>query len=76
MSASGYDETDMTPEEFAQAVESGIRADVTNLGGRVAAVDWELSQPVSTGSTASTRSEEVRLAGNQTITRYLELAGT
>lgn len=34
MSAQGYDDTDMTPEEFDQAVQSGVPADVTNLAVR------------------------------------------
>jgi hypothetical protein len=65
MSESEYDDTDMSPEEFEE-----------RMAAAVPTIEWQAEPRASTGASAVTRSEAVRLAGNQTITGYLELAGT
>lgn len=75
MSAKDYDDTDMTAEEFEEAMAHAVPADVANLGG--SAAEPRIRDFV-TGSSAVTRSQELRFAGSrdQTITEHLELAGT
>lgn len=75
MGAYEYDDTEMTHEEFDEAVQTGAPADVSNVGGRVATVDWDVPRQVSTAASAVTRSETARLAGNQTIMTTMVLAG-
>lgn len=69
-----FDDTDMTAEEFEGRMAAAVPADVSNLGGRLP-VDWDAPPKVLTGSTAVTHSADVRLAGNETITRTLAFAG-
>lgn len=47
MSAQGYDDTDMTPEEFDQAVRSGVPADVTNLAVRANVLVFEANASIA-----------------------------
>lgn len=56
---------ELTADELRALAEAGEVADV-----------WTIGEPPRTGSTASTRAESFRFAGNETITRRLELVGT
>lgn len=38
MSAQGYDDTEMSLEDFEEAVQEGVAADVSNLAGKVQSV--------------------------------------
>jgi hypothetical protein len=73
MDAEEYDETDMTPEEFEEAMAAGTPADVLNLAEHV------MLRRVDTTATAETHNERLSLVGeytNVTIKERLELAGT
>lgn len=71
-----YDETDMTPEEFEARMARARPVDVSEVAGTTVVFCTGAERGVSTGSTGSTRSEQVRFAGNQTIRGTLVLAGT
>jgi len=66
MSGATHDDTDMTPEEFEHRMANAIM--VAGYTVRPA------GQP-STGSTATTHVQDVRLAGNQLIRESRELVG-
>ncbi len=72
MDPSDFDDTDMSSAEFDRRMDDSQPAQVSNL----ASIDWQAPHPVETGSSAVTTSASVTLAGNVTITRTLELAGT
>lgn len=77
MSAKDYDDTDMTVEEFEDAMANAVPVDVTNLGGSTAESRTH-HRDFRTASSAVTKTQELRFPGkrDQTITEHLELAGT
>lgn len=65
----GYDATEMTVEEFDTRMEKATpEPSLVVVMGPPA--------PFTTGSNGATRTETVRLAGDQTIREYRVLAGT
>ncbi|MDQ6726504.1 MAG: hypothetical protein M3066_10125 [Actinomycetota bacterium] len=62
MSAQGYDDTDMTPEEFDQAVQSGVPADVTNLAARATFLVFEANASIARKGAASGTTWNHRMA--------------
>lgn len=73
MTTADYDDTEMTLAEFDEVVSVSTRAVVANLG---TTVHWDAEPAVLSGASAETRVERVRLAGNETITSSVTLAGT
>jgi len=74
MSDPGYDETDMTPAEFEAIMAEGTPVEVSP--GPPSVIVGGLASPFETGSSGSTRCEEVQLAGDQTIRTYRAFADT
>ena len=75
----GYDETDMTLEEFnARVAEARCvrEAQDDDSGGLNLVIIRPLEAPFRTGTRSETRREDVRLAGDQTIRAYRAFADT
>lgn len=74
MSDPGYDETDMTPEEFEAIMAEGTPADISP--SPVPVLVCGLTPAFTTGSCGTTQREHAQLAGDRTIRESRVLAGT